>query len=90
MTLSVRLDVDLQQAFELEVKRLKTTKSQYVNQLLRQALQPRDPMLLLEDIRRQYGIAEPGPETPRTNKARTSRERLREIAQDRHRARRAD
>lgn len=90
MSLSVRLDADLQQAFELEVKRLKTTKSQYVNQLLRQALQPRDPMRLLEEIRQQYGIAEPGPETPRTDKARSSREQLRQIAQDKHRARRAD
>ena len=86
MPLSVRLDPDLEQSLELEVKRLKTTKSHYVNQLLRQALQPRDPMHLLLEIRQQYGIAEPDGDTPRTGNARASRTELRQRVQDKQRA----
>jgi metal-responsive CopG/Arc/MetJ family transcriptional regulator len=69
MTLSVRLESDVEQAFELEIKRLKTTKSQFVNQLLREALRPKDPMQLLLEIRARYGIATPGPDTLRTTKS---------------------
>lgn len=69
MTLSVRLESDVEQAFELEIKRLKTTKSQFVNQLLREALRPKDPMQLLLDIRARYGLVTPGLDTVRTDKS---------------------
>jgi hypothetical protein len=67
MTLSVRIDRDLQPYFEMEIKRVGTTKSEFVNQLLRQALAPKDPMQLLLDIRRKYGISELKVSIPRTS-----------------------
>ena len=67
MTLSVRVDRDLEPHFELEIKRLKTTKSEFVNKLLRQALAPKDPMQLLLEIRSKYGVSELGTSTLRTN-----------------------
>ena len=89
MTLSVRIDRDLEPHFELEIKRLRTTKSEYVNKLLRQALAPKDPMQLLLDIRSKYGIPEPGANTPRTNNSLHTKERAIEVVRSKHLANRA-
>lgn len=78
MTLSVRLEPEIEQAFENEVRRLKTTKSQFVNQLLREALRPKDPIELLMELREQYGIPTPGPNTPRTNRSSNVKQLVRE------------
>jgi hypothetical protein len=73
MTLSVRVDRDIEPYFEQEVKRLKVTKSQFINDLLRSTLVREDAMQLLADIRSKYGIAEPGKGTPRTERSRNTR-----------------
>lgn len=89
MTLSVRIDRDLEPHFELEIKRLGTTKSEFVNKLLRQALAPKDPMQLLLDIRSKYGIPEPGVDTPRTHNSSNTKERAVQTVRSKHLARRA-
>ena len=89
MTLSVRVDRDLEPYFELEIKRLKTTKSEFVNKLLRQALAPKDPMQLLLDIRSKYGIPEPGVDTPRTNNSSNTKARSIQVVKAKHLANRA-
>jgi antitoxin component of RelBE/YafQ-DinJ toxin-antitoxin module len=89
MTLSVRIDRDLEPYFELEIKRLGTTKSEFVNLLLRQALAPKDPMQLLLDIRSKYGIAEPTVKSPRTNNSSKTKERAIQAVSSKHRASRA-
>jgi antitoxin component of RelBE/YafQ-DinJ toxin-antitoxin module len=86
MTLSVRVDRDLEAHFELEIKRLGTTKSEFVNKLLRQALAPKDPMQLLLDIRSKYGIAEPNADTPRTNNSSKTKERAAQVLKGKRRA----
>lgn len=85
MTLSVRLEPDVERAFELEVKRRKTTKSLFVNELLREALKPQDPMVLLTQIRERYGIATPTPNTPRTDKAANVNKLVRAAVGQKHR-----
>ena len=89
MTLSVRIDRDLEPHFELEIKRLGTTKSEFVNKLLRQALAPKDPMQLLLDIRSKYGIPEPGRDTPRTHHSSNTKERAVQVVRSKHLANRA-
>jgi hypothetical protein len=85
MTLSVRIDRNHERHFELEIKRLGTTKSAFVNQLLRQALAPKDPMQILLDIRRKYGISEPKIGTPRTNNSSNTKQRATLAAKAKHR-----
>jgi hypothetical protein len=89
MTLSVRIDRDLEPHFEMEIKRLGTTKSEFVNKLLRQALAPKDPMQMLLDIRSKYGIREPGKDTPRTRNSSNTKERAMEVVKRKHLANRA-
>lgn len=89
MTLSVRLEPDVEKAFEQEVRRRKITKSRFVNELLRDALKPRDPMSLLMEIRAQYGIPEPKASTPRTKRSADVKSQVRQAVQKKHRASRA-
>jgi hypothetical protein len=89
MPLSVRLEPDVEQAFEQEVRRRKTTKSQFVNELLREALKPKDPMQLLMEIRAEYNIPEPKPGTPRTNRSANVGAEVRKVLKKKHRAFRA-
>ena len=84
MTLSVRVNRDLEPYFELEIKRLKTTKSEFVNRLLRQALAPTDPMQLLLEIRSKYGIPEPGIDTPRTQNSTNTKMRAVQAVRTKH------
>jgi hypothetical protein len=74
MPLSVRLAPDLERAFEIEVKRRNTTKSRLVNQLLREALRPMDPMRLLMEIRAQYGLQSPRAGARRTDRSANTRD----------------
>lgn len=76
MTLSVRVDRDIQPYFEQEIKRLKVTKSQFINDLLRSTLVREDAMQLLADIRSKYGIPEPTVGSPRTQRSRNTREQV--------------
>jgi hypothetical protein len=67
--LSIRISPEIQQRLERETARLKTTKSQYVQELLEQALLPKDPIALLMQVRKEFGIPEITANTPRTDKA---------------------
>ena len=68
--LSLRLDPELEMRLTQEVARRKTTKTQFVQDLLRQALEPRDPVALLYAVRAQHGLPDPSdvlvPETRRS------------------------
>ena len=57
--LSLRLDPELEMRLTQEVARRKTTKTQFVQELLRQALEPRDPVDLLYAARAQHGLPDP-------------------------------
>lgn len=57
--LSLRLDPELEMRLTQEVARRKTTKTQFVQDLLRQALEPRDPVALLYAMRAQHGLPDP-------------------------------
>jgi hypothetical protein len=75
--LSIRIPPDIEQRLEHEVTRLNTTKSKYVQDLLRQALAPKDPVALLMQIRSDYGIS-PQVGMPQTDKSRHSKELARQ------------
>ena len=68
--LSLRLDPELEMRLTQEVARRKTTKTQFVQELLRQALEPRNPVDLVYAARAQYGLPHPEdasvPETDRS------------------------
>lgn len=57
--LSLRLDSELEMRLTQEVARRKTTKTQFVQDLLRQALEPRNPVDLLYAMRAQHGLPDP-------------------------------
>ncbi|MDO5290404.1 MAG: hypothetical protein Q4F13_12330 [Pseudomonadota bacterium] len=61
--LSLRLDEELDMRLAQEVARRKTTKAQFVQQLLREALAPRDPVALLHAVRAQYGLPDASDES---------------------------
>ena len=70
--LSIRIPPEIEQRLEHEVARLSTTKSRYVQDLLRQALAPKDPVALLKQIRSDYGISPPSG-VPPTDRSRHSK-----------------
>lgn len=68
--LSLRLDPELEMRLTQEVARRKTTKTQFVQDLLRQALEPRDPVDLLYAVRAQHGLPDPtDASVPMTNRS---------------------
>ena len=71
--LSIRIPPEIEQRLEQEVARLSTTKSRYVQDLLRQALAPKNPIALLIQIRSDLGIS-PKKGMPQTDKSRHSKE----------------
>jgi hypothetical protein len=77
--LSLRLDPELEMRLTQEVARRKTTKTQFVQDLLRQALEPRDPVALLYAVRAQHGLPDPTdsavPETRRSENVKASVQR---------------
>lgn len=60
--LSLRLDPELEMRLTQEVRRRNTTKTEFVQALLRQALEPRDPVELLYALRTEHGLPEPQPD----------------------------
>ena len=81
--LSIRIPPEIEQRLAHEVARLSTTKSRYVQDLLRQALAPKDPIALLMQIRSDYGIS-PQKGMPQTNKSRHSKELARQVVARKH------
>ena len=75
--LSIRIPPEIEQRLEQEVARLSTTKSRYVQDLLRQALAPKNPIALLKQIRSDFGIS-PKKGRPQTDKSRHSKELARQ------------
>jgi hypothetical protein len=65
--LSIRIEPELGKMLDLEVSRRNTTRSRYVQELLQQALAPKDSLALLLKVRARYGIADT--QAPRTNKS---------------------
>ena len=82
--LSIRLDPELERRLDLEVARRKTTRSRFVQELLREALEPQDPMHLLEEARAQYGLPDPLTHKPRTNKSAHVKELVRKAVLRKH------
>ncbi len=66
--LSIRIPPDIEQRLDREVARLHTTKSKYVQDLLKLALEPKDPVALLHQIRADLGIA-PTPNSASTDRS---------------------
>jgi hypothetical protein len=67
--LSIRIEPELEEMLSLEVKRLKTTRSKFIQNLLTQALAPKDAYALLMKAHAQFGIEQPDLSIPRTNNA---------------------
>lgn len=75
--LSLRLDPELEMRLTQEVARRKTTKTQFVQDLLRQALEPRDPVDLLYAARAQHGLPDPADTTvPMTDRSQNVKDRV--------------
>ncbi len=81
--LSIRIPAEIEQRLVHEVARLSTTKSKYVQDLLREALAPKDPVALLKQIRRDYGIS-PQSGMTQTDKSRRSKELARQAVARKH------
>jgi predicted transcriptional regulator len=85
--LSLRLDPELDLRLTQEVQRRKTTKTKFVQDLLRQALEPRDPVDLLYAVRAQYGLPEPqSGEAPPTERSRQVKSLVRKKVRAKHAA----
>lgn len=56
--LSIRIEPELGQLLDLEVARRKTTKSKLVQEVLREALKPKDAIALLDELRNAHGLNE--------------------------------
>lgn len=67
--LSIRLTPEMEKRLELEVSRLKVTKSRFVQDLLVEALKPKDAVALLDELRDAYGLNTLAKTTPSTNQA---------------------
>ncbi|HEY4080077.1 MAG TPA: ribbon-helix-helix protein, CopG family [Burkholderiaceae bacterium] len=67
--LSIRLDPELEHRLDLEVARRNTTRSRFVQDLLREALSPKDPVLLLQEARAEYALPDPVRKKTRTDKS---------------------
>ena len=67
--LSIRLDPDLERRLDLEVARRNTTRSRFVQELLRDALAPKSSVLLLQEARAQYSLPDPARARERTDKS---------------------
>lgn len=83
-TLSIRLDPELERRLDLEVERRGSTRSRYVQELLREALSPQDPLHLLREARAEYGLPDPAEVKVRTNKAANVKVLVRQAVADKH------
>ena len=84
--LSIRLSPEIEKRLEMEVSRLKVTKSRFVQDLLESALAPKDSVALLMQAREQYGLDELAKTATVTNKAANVKALAREAVQKKHAA----
>lgn len=87
--LSIRLSPEIEKRLELEVGRLKVTKSKFVQDLLENALAPKDSVALLMQARAQYGLDDLAQTAATTNKAAQVKSLAREAVQKKHAAEKA-
>jgi predicted transcriptional regulator len=88
--LSIRLTPEIEKRLELEVSRLKVTKSRFVQDLLESALAPKDAVALMVQAREQYGLDELAKTASPTNKAAKVKALVREAVQQKHAAEKVD
>lgn len=88
--LSIRLSPEIEKRLEMEVSRLKVTKSRFVQDLLESALAPKDAVALLMQARAQHGLDELAKTTAPTNKAARVKALVREAVQKKHAAEKRD
>lgn len=84
--LSIRLTPEIEKRLEMEVSRLKVTKSRFVQDLLESALAPKDAVALLIQAREQYGLDDLAKTATPTNKAASVKDLVREAIQKKHAA----
>jgi predicted DNA-binding protein len=84
--LSIRLSAEVEKRLEMEVSRLKVTKSRFVQDLLESALAPKDALALMQQARRQFGLDEAAQTAPLTHKASQVKALVREAVQKKHAA----
>jgi len=82
--LSIRLDPDLERRLDLEVAKRGTTRSRFVQDLLRDALAPKDPVLLLMEARAEYALPDPARKRVRTDKSTRVKDLVRETVRRKH------
>lgn len=82
--LSIRLSPEIEKRLELEVGRLKVTKSKFVQDLLESALAPKDALALLTQARAQYGLDDLAKTATTTNKAAQVKVLAREAVRQKH------
>lgn len=78
-TLSIRLDAELERKLDLEVTRLGTTRTRFVQELLSQKLDSPGPALLLEQARAEYRLPDPAKAKVKTNKAANVKSLVRDV-----------
>ncbi len=83
--LSIRIEPELEEMLALEVKRLKTTRSKFIQNLLTQALAPKDAYALLMKAHAQFGIEQPDSSIPRTNNASNAQALVKAAIEKKHR-----
>ena len=88
--LSIRLSPEIEKRLEMEVSRLKVTKTRFVQDLLESALAPKDAVALLMQAREQYGLDELAKTAVPTNKAARVKALVREAVQKKHAAEKMD
>ena len=82
--LSIRLTPEIEKRLEIEVGRLKVTKSRFVQDLLENALTPKDAVALLMQARAQFGLDTLAQTAPTTYKAGNVKALAREAVQKKH------
>jgi predicted DNA-binding protein len=88
--LSIRLNPEIEKRLEMEVSRLKVTKSRFVQDLLESALAPKDAVALLMLVRERYGLDELAKTAEPTHKAANVKALVREAVQKKHAAEKVD
>jgi predicted DNA-binding protein len=88
--LSIRLTPEIEKRLEMEVSRLKVTKSRFVQDLLESALAPKDAVALLMSARERYGLDELAKTAEPTHKAANVKALVREAVQKKHAAEKVD
>jgi len=88
--LSIRLSPEIEKRLEMEVRRLKVTKSRFVQDLLESALAPKDAVALLMQARERYGLDDMAKTAVPTRKAANVKALVREAVLKKHQAEKLD